>query len=291
MINLILSILSSTVILILFKIIERQKISIFPPIVINYIAASILGFSINSTNAPISFQTISPWFIFSVVIGILLIINFYFIGSSTQKAGIAITTVSAKMSFVLPVLFSLLFDVNDNFSLTKVTLVLLALVSVLLVILPSKYNINKHGSIIYPVLLFIGLGLLDSLIKYCQYYFITTPQSSSLFSAVNFSIAGIIGLILLLFSKKNKLALKQPKVLIIGIMLGVANFGSMYFLINALNTLKFNSSLVFGINNIGTVLLSVFIAFIFYKERFSKINWIGLILSLFILLGMIRIFI
>ncbi len=291
MTNLILSILSSTVILILFKIIEKQKISIFPPIVINYIAASALGFSINNTATPIHLHTISPWFMFSIIIGILLIVNFYFIGSSTQKAGIAITTVSAKMSFVLPVIFSLMFDINDSFSLTKAILVLLALISVLLVISPSKYNINKHGSIIYPVLLFFGLGLLDSLVKYCQYHFIATPESSSLFSAVNFTVAGIIGLTLLLFSQKHKQALKQPKVWLIGITLGVANLGSMYFLINALNTLKFNSSLIFGINNIGIVILSVIIASIFYKERFSKTNWVGLILSLLVLLGMIRIFI
>lgn len=291
MISLILSILSSTIILIVFKVIEKQKMDIFPPIVVNYIAASILGFSMNASATPSHFQTLPPWLIFSAIIGVLLIVNFYFIGNSTQKAGIAITTVSAKMSFVLPVLFSLFFDSNDIFNASKGILILLAMVSVILVIFPDKYKADKSGSILYPVLLFFGLGILDSLLKYCQYHFITNPESSSIFSAVNFSVAGVIGLLILLFSKKNQKAIINVKVWVIGIILGVANFGSMYFLINALNALKFDNSLVFGINNIGIIVISVIVGYIIYKERFSRINWIGLLLSLLVLIGMIRIFI
>jgi len=274
-----------------FKIIEKQKIDIFPPIVINYIIASTLGYSITGANFTDHFQTLPPWFIFSIIIGILLIVNFYFVGNSIQKAGIAITTVSAKMSFVLPVLFSLLFDVNDIFNLPKGILIILALVSVILVIFPDKYNTQQTGSIVYPILLFFGLGLLDTSIKYCQYNFITDAESSSIFSAVNFSIAGIIGLFVLLLSKKHRQSILNIKVLLIGVILGVANFGSMYYLINALNTLKFDNSLVFGINNIGVIVISVGIGYMAFNERFSKINWSGLILSLLVLLAMIRIFI
>ncbi len=290
MLSLLLSILSSTVILIVFKIVEKQKIEIFPTIIVNYIAASILGFSINGTAATTQMGGIGLWIGFSVIIGIMLIVNFYFIGNSTQKAGIAITTVSAKMSFVLPVLFSLLFDVNDLFNPTKGLLIFFAMLSVFLVIYPDKFNTSRSGSILYPVLIFFGLGLLDSLIKYCQYNFINSPESSSLFSAVNFSVAGIIGLIVLLFSRKHIKSLKLGKVWLIGTILGIANFGSMYFLINALNALKYNNSLVFGINNIGVVVASVIIAYLVYKERFSRINQMGLLLALLVLLGMIKIF-
>lgn len=291
MINLLLSILSSAVIMVVFKIIEKQKTGILSPVVINYITASVLGFSINSTSPTQVFSTSPPWIWFSVIIGILLIVNFYIIGISTQKSGIATTTISAKMSFVLPVLFSLLFDINDKFNISKSVLILLAIVSVFLVVYPNKKNPIITGGILYPILLFFGLGVLDSLIKYCQYNFITTPESASLFSAVNFSIAGIIGITVLLFSKRNLSTLKYLKTWIIGIVLGTANFGSMYFLINALNSLKYDNSLVFGINNIGVVALSVAIAIVIFKERFSIINKIGLVLSMIVLAIMIRIFI
>jgi len=289
MISLLLSILSSTIILIVFKIIEKQKINLFPPIVINYIAASTLGFSLNGNALNFNTSAVSPWILFSIIIGIMLIGNFYLLGRSTQKAGIGITTVSAKMSFVLPVMFSLIFDINDQINIPKAILIAFAVASVFLVIFPGQ-NSKAQGSIIYPSLIFFALGLLDTLVKYCQYHFISTPEKSSLFSAINFSIAGIIGVLLILSSKKNLLELKHAKVWLIGTILGIANFGSMYFLINALNALKFNNSLVFGINNIGIVVLSVIIAFVVYKERFSKTNWIGLLLALIVLIGMIRIF-
>lgn len=290
MISLLLSILSSTVILILFKVIEKQKLDIFPPIVVNYIAATTFGFSINNTTTEISFSIIQPWIIFTLIIGVMLIGNFYLIGNSTQKAGIGITTVSAKMSFVLPVLYSLLFDINDEINIKKSILILLALTSVVFVIFPNKYESKRSDSIFYPIIIFFGLGVLDALVKYCQHHFINTPESSALFSALNFGVAAIIGVAILFISKNHIKSIFNIKVWLVGTVLGIANFGSMYFLINALNALKFNNSLVFGINNIGVVLASVVIAILIFKERFSKINWIGLILSLIVLIGMIKVF-
>lgn len=265
--------------------------AMFPPIAINYIAASAFGFSINNNASNFTLASISPWIFFSVIIGIMLIGNFYLIGHSTQRAGIGITTVSAKMSFAIPVTYSLFFDINDNVEYKKIALILLAIASVAFVIYPKNYEPQKAGSILFPVLIFFGLGILDGLVKYNQYHFITTSASSALFSAFNFCIAAIIGISILLFNKKQRHQILNIKVILTGVALGIANFGSMYFLINALNELKFNNSLVFGINNIGIVLTSVMAAIIIYKEKFSRINWFGLMLSLLVLLCMIYIFV
>jgi drug/metabolite transporter (DMT)-like permease len=291
MISLVLSILSSTIILLVFKLIEKQKISLFPPIVVNYIAATILGFSLNGTNPFPQLAQTPPWLIFSLVIGVFLIVNFYLIGRSTQKAGIAVTTIAAKMSFVLPVLFSLLYDVNDMLTVGKIVLIALAVVAVFLVVRPNRISKEASHHILLPIAIFIGLGLLDSLLKYCQYHYIENPADSSVFSGVNFAVAGLIGLGIMSVSKKQRSLMLQAKVWIAGIFLGVANFGSMYFLINALNDLKVNNSLVFGINNVGIVALSVIMAYVFFKERFSKINWVGLLMAILVLLGMIKLFI
>ncbi|PKP08360.1 MAG: hypothetical protein CVU09_16020 [Bacteroidetes bacterium HGW-Bacteroidetes-4] len=291
MISLILSILSSTLILFVFKIIEKRRIPLFPPIVVNYLMASVLGFALNGSNPLPLVSSLPPWIIFSVVIGVLLIVNFYLIGSSTQKAGIAVTSIAAKMSFVIPVLFSLLYDVNDSFSLTKLVLISTAVIAVFLVVKPNNLKSERTHHVILPVAIFVGLGLLDSLIKYSQYHYIGTAADSSLFSGVNFTVAGLLGIGALLYSRNQRRLLLSWKVWISGAVLGAANFGSMYFLINALNDLKFNNSLVFGINNIGIVVLSVIMAFVLFRERFSLINWVGLLLSLLVLLGMIKVFI
>jgi multidrug transporter EmrE-like cation transporter len=42
-----------------------------------------------------------------------------------------------------------------------------------------------------------------------------------------------------------------------------------------------DGSVVFGINNLGIIALSVIIGLIVFKEKFLKINWVGIIISLF----------
>jgi uncharacterized membrane protein len=290
MISLLLSVLSSASILWIFKLIEREKMALLPPIIVNYIVASIFGFALSGKQSSIYFQEIPTWAIFSIIIGVMLIFNFYLIGRSTQKAGVAVTSIAAKMSFVLPVLFSLMYDKNDVYSLGKIILLLLAIVSMLLVIFPKKAQQVESNSILLPVFLFFGLGVLDSVIKYCQYRYIDDPGSSSIFSAFNFSVAGIIGISILFLNKNYRIQIVRLKVWFFGTLLGLANFGSMYFLINALNDLKFNNSMVFGINNLGVILLAVLLGLLVFKERFSRINWVGFVLSLMVLIGMIQLF-
>jgi drug/metabolite transporter (DMT)-like permease len=290
MLSLLLSILSSTAILWIFKLIEKEKIALLPPIIVNYMVGSVLGFIISGSQTATYFQEIPPWVIYSLLIGLMLIGNFYLIGSSTQKAGVAVTSIAAKMSFVLPVLFSLFYDKTDYFSNAKIILLLLAVISMILVVFPKKAQQVDAKNILLPIALFFGLGVLDSIIKYCQYHYISNPESSSVFSAFNFSVAGILGIGILFTNKTYRTDLKKLKIWFFGALLGIANFGSMYFLINALNDLKFNNSMVFGINNLGVILFAVLLGMLLFKERFSRINWVGFILSLLVLLGMIRLF-
>lgn len=287
MLNLLFSILSSTAILILFKVMDRHKVEVFPPIVINYFVATAFGFTI--TSSPIvSVIVESPsWLYLSGIIGALFIINFYFIGNSTRIAGIAVTTVAAKMSFVLPVIYSLSYDIHDNYSIAKIIQISLACVAVVLVVSPNKSKSKVDRNFWYPIIIFFGLGLLDTLVKYSQYNYIKDEASSSMFSAVSFGVAGILGVLVLIFNPTMLLNVFKPKVLLFGTLLGITNFGSMFFLINTLNDLKINNSLVFGINNIGIVLSSVLMAFLIFNEKFTRVKWVGLILSVLVLILML----
>ena len=72
----------------------------------------------------------------------------------------------------------------------------------------------------------------------------------------------------------------KPDLILTGFILGLVNFGSLYGIIMALDSKVFDSSIVFGINNIGIVLLSVAFALLIFKERISSKNKIGIVLSL-----------
>ncbi|MDX9694491.1 MAG: hypothetical protein RBT49_01755 [Bacteroidales bacterium] len=283
MIYLILSILSSALIYIIFKYIDKFKISTFDIIIINYITASVLGILLSDLNQ-INISVFSNnWIYYSIIIGVLYIIMFAIIARSSQVVGIAVTTVSNKMSVIIPILVSILIDPSDVLTNLKVVGIILALIAVFLTIYRER-KVDFHPRDIYlPIILFLGMGLVDSLVKYAQHYYVD-DNNLALFTVVLFVMAAITGLITKIFRRSSFGDLIRPKTVLWGMALGICNYGSLYFLIralnhktNALNT--FDGSIVFGVNNLGVIALSVLFGLIVFKEKLLKINWIGIIIS------------
>ena len=82
---------------------------------------------------------------------------------------------------------------------------------------------------------------------------------------------------------KEKLQLKS---LWAAIPLGIPNFLSFYFLLKALDAFQNNGAYVLPIYNISVILLSAIIAVIFFQEKLSNLNKIGLVLAV-IAIGLI----
>ena len=65
-----------------------------------------------------------------------------------------------------------------------------------------------------------------------------------------------------------------------GILLGVPNYFSIYFLLKAIGSYSESSALVFGLNNIGIVILSTLLSMLIFKETLSRGNKIGIAMAL-----------
>lgn len=277
MIYLLMCIVSSAAIMVVFKIAGNMKLDTFRIIIINYFAAAFLGFGFGGL--PEKNDLGSGWLHMAIIIGILFIVMFFVIALSTQKAGIAVTSVASKMSVVIPIIFSL-FYFNEQINAPKITGIFLAVLSVFM----TTYNRDKARKkgiyvVLLPVVLFLGAGLIDSLIKYTQEVHIA-GQSTIIFSSVLFSISALTGLIFSFFRKDRWETKKIIQTAIAGLILGVVNFGSLYGLIMALESKIFDSSIIFGINNMGIVVLSVVIALLFFGEKLSLLNKAGIVLSI-----------
>lgn len=286
MIYLILCIVSSTLIFVSFKLIDILKIKIFPVIVLNYITASILGFLLYKGEITTELFQNASWLHLSLIIGILFIVMFYIIALTTQKAGITVTSVAAKMSVIIPILFSVL-SYNEKLSTLNILGIILALISIYLTIFKKKSKKMEYKNFILPIIVFLGTGIIDSAVKYAQYNFIS-EDVSYLFSASVFTVAGIIGIVILFFKKSNVQNLFKIKTVAMGIVLGLVNFGSLYLLIMAFDSEVFNSSIIFGLNNIGVVSLSVIISLLLFKEKLNKLNILGILISLIAILLLIQ---
>ncbi len=277
MIYLLLCIVSTTGIMVIFKIAGNMKLDTFRIIIINYFTAAILGFSIGGFPSPPDLA--AGWLPMAVIIGILFIVMFFVIARSAQKAGIAVTSVASKMSVVIPITFSI-FYFNEDLGVLKVAGIMLALVSVFM----TTYNRDKTKKrgpevMILPLVLFLGAGLIDSLIKYSQQVHII-EQGTIMFTSVLFSISALTGVIFSFFRKDIFKSKNIIKIIVAGISLGIVNFGSLYGIIMALDSNILDSSIIFGINNIGIVVLSVIMALLFFNEKLSRLNRAGIILSI-----------
>lgn len=278
MIYLLLSILSSSVIFITFKITERFKANLIKLITVNYLVAAILGFSFNRYPISVSDIITSNWLTYALLVGLSFILMFFMIGYSIRISGVAVTTIAGKMSMVIPILFSILYF-SEKTPAIKVGGLVLATVSVFLTVYRPISKKKNLWPVLLPLMIFLGSGLTDSIVKYAQTYFV--PNSMSLlFSAMVFLTALIIGLIYILLRHKTITQSITIAELIGGTILGIANFGSLYYFIMALNNSKFDSSVVFGLNNICIVLFSILVGYLIFKEKLSKLNLAGVIMAL-----------
>lgn len=283
MIFLILSILSSAAIYVIFKYLDRFKIATFNVIIINYLTATVLGILLMNTKVDVFPIIKNEWLPYSIVIGILFIMMFVVIAKSSQIVGIAITTISNKMSVIIPIAVSIIIDPLDILTNFKAIGIILAILAVFLSVYRKRKVEFDPRNIYLPIILFLGMGLVDSFVKYAQQYHVA-DDVLPVFTVILFAMAALAGMITKIIRKTSFKELISTKTLLWGIGLGLSNYGSLYFLIKALNFKNqsgetLDGSIVFGINNLGVIALSVFIGLIVFKEKFLKINWVGIILS------------
>ena len=286
MLYLLLCILSSTGIFIVFKALDRRDIPVFPVILINYLLATLLGFFLHgSIPAPATLLQ-QDWLVLSILIGVLFILMFFLVGMSTRRAGISVTTVASKMSVVFPIVFSMLIDSSDSLNLLKATAILAALTGVGLTVYrkASPDSGKRISAIVLPLVLFVGMGVVDSLVKLAQHRHVG-DSDASLFSAILFLNALLSGLLFLILRSRDLPNFTRLRVWAWGLLLGTVNFGSIFFMVRALNYQGssgpgLDSSLIFGVNNTGIVVLSVMAGLLLFREKPSPLNWMGIGISL-----------
>ncbi len=283
-----LGILCNVILLIILKSFSKLGIPSLQGIVVNYFVAGTTALFFVGDSFTIGEVISSEYFPISLVLGGLFISIFYLISLTAQKINIAVASVANKMSVVMPVILAFMFY-GDQITALKIAGVVLALASVYLTTKPSGTSEKRPASLmLLPVAVFIGSGIIDSLINYANKRLIHTPKEDALFTGFGFYIAGCIGIVWLAYMiifKKEKFVWKS---IIGGIVLGVPNFFSIYFILKALSSGVFESSQLYPIANVFIVILSSLAGIVLFKEKLSKINAIGILLSV-VAIGLIAI--
>ena len=276
MIFLLLSILFSTGLFVVFKYFGIYKIDVLKAIFVNYIVAFSMGFFFAERQIPISEIYLQPWFSGALFLGALFVSIFFVMAMTAQKNGVSVTSIAGKMSVVVPVFFGIILY-NESVTFLKIVGIIMALIAVYLSSVKEEKS-EKNGTLLLPILLFIGSGTIDTLLKYIQENYVA-DEDVSIFSGSLFGIAGVFAFLILVIKTIKKRESFGYKNIIAGIILGVPNYYSIIFLIKALQNKNFESSTLFTINNVAIVVVSTLVGLFFFKEKFSIKNKIGVAMA------------
>jgi len=272
MLFLILSIICSVSVGAIFKLARRYSINNSQIVAANYIFALALCYFFFSPNlADVGIE--APWKIY-LPLGFLLPTIFLFLAMSIKEVGIVKTDAAQRLSLFIPILAAwLLF--GENFNWLKITAFGIAFPALLLIL--NKPSENTKNNWMYPAIVLMGFGVIDILFKQIA-LFTTLPYTTSLFVIFGLALVlmtAVVGYDIVF--KKEKFNFKN---LLFGGLVGVFNFGNILFYLKAHQSFAENPSTVFAGMNMGVILVGSLTGVFVFKEKLSKMNYVGLFLAL-----------
>ncbi|MDT3696824.1 MAG: EamA family transporter [Ignavibacterium sp.] len=272
MIYLILTIICSSSLALILKYGSVRKTNTMLLINGNYLTASVFALGIIIFKGGFNFSLNTA--LFAAILGVIFAETFVIYSKAISFAGTALATVSARLSIIIPVIFSIvLFDEKPNQNMIA------GFILVLLTLFLFYLSLKNHDSVansvkkyFYLFLLLIGIGVVDFSMKIFERTFDIAEKETFVFLIFFFAFLYTLTRIL---SAKVKF---DKQTYTIGLVLGLPNVLTIHFLLAALLTLP--AIIVFPVQNIGVILLTAIGAYIFWKEKINLFGKIALIVGI-----------
>lgn len=224
----------------------------------------------------------TAWFPYALFLGLIFIVGFNVVALTFQKFGVTLTTIMQKMSLILTVPIAIVMY-DENVNVWKVIGLLAGLLSIYLTNLPQKddyLNVKKlpKWMLILPVTVLLISVCIETILQYVQVR-ILGEAGGIKFTATLFLIAGTMGLVAVISGLITGRLRFSYKNIIAGMLLGIPNFFSIYLIMKAIEE-GWEGSEFFPYNNISIIALSALIAYLFFNEKLSKVNVLGVLLAI-----------
>ena len=277
MLYLILAIVFSSGVFVTMRFFKRFELDNHQALMWNYVFATVTGFLICRHYDTIPQLVHESWFGLSLLTGFWFIFTYLLMTASTQSSGITITSLSSKLSVVLPTLAGVLIF-HERLNLKVAAGIALALVALVLVLGGDGKTSDNDWKInwLLPVLIFFGTGTGDILMKLNEQH--NTGHNMGFMIAFIYLIATLFGIMLVAYDLIRGKSKWQSKNLLGGIVLGVINFFSTFCVFHAMR--YFDNVVLFPIYNIGVVCLTALIGWLLFKEKLSWKNYLGLAIAI-----------
>lgn len=269
MFNLILAIVSSSLVSIMMRVGEGRAKNNISMLSVNYFICMIL--SIVYTGAGNLLQTGEG---LSTAIGLGCLNGFFYIASlilfqnSVKQNGVVLSSIFMKLGIMMPLIISVVLF-KEMPTMVQVIGFVIAIVAIVLTNLQDKSEENvlekaeKKNSIkIGLILVLVGCGMADGMSKIYQE--LGTDMFEELFLVCTFVIAFLLSFVLVKM-KKQKYTQNE---IIYGVLLGVPNYYSARFLLKALGEIP--AVVAYPTFSIGTIAVITLTGIIAFKEKITK---------------------
>lgn len=291
MIAALLVIITNSLVFVIFKLFQRYQVHIKRVIIINYTTAVIISYFAIRKSIDFNLLWNSKWIIPAIIIGIIYVLNFYVIDLCTKNFNLAVTSLSGKISVVIPVLTGIII-LHESFGWMRVVGILLALLSLFLILKPENSRNSKSffespakiAKLFIPIALFLFYGISDALFQVSQkklFYSSISPASegfvneNGIFVLTVFSVCLLFSILFTTAAKENPIRFYKFRDLIGGIALGIVNLIGGFMLLEAVSHVN-NTGVLFSVINISVVLLTTIIGIVYFKEKLRTINIVGI---------------
>ena len=279
MIYLILAIVLSTAVFVVMRIFGRFKLDNHQALTWNYAASACIGMTMSAAKGTWVSPPTQPWFGLTLLLGFWFILTYVLIVESSQRSGVTITSLSSKLSVVIPTLFGIIF-LKETLGLMAGIGIALALVALFLVVgnKTSKDGVHTVSTwtVLLPIFIFFSTGIGDIMMKMTEQR--NTSGDMIPMIAFIYFISFLFGVALVAYDFIAKKSKWQWKSALGGLVLGTVNFFSTCCIYQAMRV--FDNVVMFPVYNIGVVCLSALSGWLLFKEKLTWKNYLGLVIAI-----------
>jgi len=279
-------ILLSSALYINFRIFETWNVNRLQVISMNYLVCLVLGFFFS---APSASQLLaipsSGWWFWPLVLGAIFLGNFFLTGLTVERMGMTVSSVSTKISLVIPFFASILLHNGKGLGLASGLGLIFCCFSIWLVSQKESPADSSSGFSGWwlPLFIFLGTGVTDALSQWCNETQVPM-ENQPLFVMMVFLGAFLASLPFFLRSVSEGRNRLSSKIFLAGFMLGLPNFFSYYFILKALDSFENQGNIVFPVANLGVILVTGLVSYLFFRDSLSRQNLLGILFSFLSLL-------
>lgn len=283
MLFLMLAIVGSVSLMVLLKILHIKNINTSVAIVTNYAVAGTLCLLFTQQSMNVGEIFAAPWFWWGALLGTMFMVSFFVWAASTRYCGVTVTTIVSRAAVALSVAYAFV-AMDEQPTFMKIAMLVVIIVALGFALYRPESGVSKAERsswllvILLPIIVFLFNGANDIVMQFIKRKLLVTSADNDFMRIVLFYTGAVTGLIAYAISCRKGIYIPKAKDFGWGILLGVSNWLCVYSIVESLTTLE--GAIFFPVYHSMTIILVTIIGVMFFREKLSRMNYIGIILAL-----------